>query len=432
MDPAGTQVDTPPHRRGGGRFPWRYMFIFSASTVLAFAILVRTELISDFAYLIEKGRIKAIRESMPTPSEVGGWNAQARSVAAAVTPGVVQIVTEQRVSAEDIHAALRGLLGESPKGSSESPTASPGTDLSGEIGTAGLDSLPRIRTGYGSGFITDAERGYVVTNEHVIEDADAILVFLSDGRRYTATLLGADARADLAVLRIDAPRLHALPLADGEDVEVGDDVMAVGNPFGLDGTFSRGIVSAKERSRIAIHGIEYQGFIQTDAVINPGNSGGPLVNLRGEVVAINTAIATESGHYDGVGFAIPARRIKQLLPALIRGGRPVRGYLGVSIVSVDDFEDRAEKLGWQEYQGVIIDEVLPNSPAARGGLQRDDIVIRIGKEKLRSTADLIDTVSDTEPDHAIELLVWRDRKEQIVQLKVGKQPDEFSTHRLRR
>jgi S1-C subfamily serine protease len=182
--------------------------------------------------------------------------------------------------------------------------------------------------GNGSGVIIDSAEGMILTNHHVVEDSDSIQVRLQDGRRYPAQIVGSDPPTDLAVIRIEADNLACLRLGDSDALEVGDPVMTVGNPFGLQGTVSKGIVSAVNRYTPAGI-ISYEGFIQTDAVINPGNSGGPLVNMRGEIVGINTAIESSTGGFDGVGFAIPSARIKNVLPALVKGER-VRSLMGSS------------------------------------------------------------------------------------------------------
>lgn len=398
--------------------------VFVACTVIAFIILVETNVVRRLAYLVEKGRIEAVRESLPSEDELATMNADARAVAAMVTPAVVQVISKKRYDVSDLLTLHNG-AGVTSNGVGPAPDN---------------EELERLlnrhqgmwaRDGYGSGFIVDAEHGYVVTNDHVIAGADAISVRLADGRLLEAKLLGADPRSDLAVIRIDGGALHELALADDDTVEVGDAVMSVGNPFGLAGSVSQGIVSAKARSSIDINGTEYRGFIQTDAVINPGNSGGPLVNLRGEVVAINTAIATNTGHFDGVGFAIPVRRIRQALPALVRGEEIPRGYLGVSIVNA--FSDEAEEppvIGVMgEIRGVLVREVVPESPAARFGLQAGDIITAIDGKRLRDTADLIDIVGDTTPGTELVLAIERAGKPDTYRVLVGRQPTGFSTRR---
>ena len=413
------------------------ILLFTTSTVVGFIIIVSTDLVSHFSYLMEKGRIEAVRETMPSDKDLDLWNGRARAVASVVSPAVVQIIAERQWEKEDLDQLeiLHKLFSPNDTPSENGDNKADQQENSKNEQQGETDKLQSILKDHpfdlppsmGSGFVVDAENGYIVTNSHVVEDCKAIRAYLADGRRFPATLVGSDPKSDIAVIQIPAENLHELSLADSSQVEVGDDVMAVGNPFGLDGTFSRGIISAKQRSNINIHGVEYKGFLQTDAVINPGNSGGPLVNMRGEVIAMNTAIATESGHYDGVGFAIPTSRIKQVIPALIAGEPVRRGYLGVSIVSAVAFEPLCRELGWKEQHGVIIRKVLPGSPAEEGGLKADDIVIDINGKKLRGTADLIDIVGAVNPEDTIEVSIWRSGLAEKLELKVGKQPKDFST-----
>jgi serine protease Do len=207
-----------------------------------------------------------------------------------------------------------------------------------------------------------------------------------------------DEKTDLAVIRIEAERLHQISLGDSAAGEVGDEVFAVGNPFGLDGSISRGIISAKNRSNVLLRDVEYQGFLQTDAVINPGNSGGPLVNSRGEVIGINTAIATTTGFYDGIGFAIPSNRAAKIIPHLVRGEAVTRGYLGVSMRPIAGVEEQElARLGWSQPHGVIVLGVLADSPACRAGLRREDIMISYNGQLLTSSADLTQVIADTPP-----------------------------------
>ncbi|NOX60233.1 MAG: PDZ domain-containing protein [Planctomycetes bacterium] len=392
--------------------------IFTVSTVLAFLILFKLGVITELAYHVEKGRLIALRESMPSSGDLDPWNNRTRSVAALVAPAVVQIVTERRLS--DIAPIVEDFLG--IDSSIETRREDDDTDQPGES----TNAMQYVRDGYGSGFIVDADAGLVVTNQHVIEGADIVHVYLADGRRVDAVVRGTDRKSDIAVLYISADNLIDLPIGSSESVEVGDDVLAVGNPFGLEGSFSRGIISAKSRSSIPVQGVEYRGFLQTDAVINPGNSGGPLINMRGEVIGINTAIATQSGSYDGVGFAIPSSRIKKLLPILQRGEDVVRGYLGVGIVSVEREPDRAEKLGWDRYIGVIVQRVIPASPAGHADLRADDIIARIDGKAIRSTDDLIERVGETAPGTTIELTVWRDGAELTIKANITSQPTGFT------
>ncbi len=403
----------------------RQVAVFAISTVLAFVVLLKFGVITRLSYHIEKGRLQALRESMPTGGELDPWNNRARNIAELVAPAVVQIVTERKFNQIDI-SNLESITGEHQKPA----------DF---IDSNGLEGHQRLETpdaihdrdlyvqdGYGSGFVVNAELGLVVTNNHVIAGADTIHVYLADGRRVQATVRGADPKSDIAVVAIPPGQLHELPLGCSDSVEVGDDVLAVGNPFGLDGSFSRGIVSAKSRSRIPIEGVEYRGFLQTDAVINPGNSGGPLINMQGEVIGINTAIATESGNYGGVGFAIPSARVRRILPVLERGGKVIRGYLGVSITSVEQKSELAQQLGWDSYLGVIVERIQPNSPAHKYDVRKDDVIIRINGQDVRDTDDLINSVAEITPGTKTRFDLWRDGQEQSLEVIIGQQPAGFT------
>ncbi len=236
----------------------------------------------------------------------------------------------------------------------------------------------------GSGVIVDAEKGFILTNHHVIENADRIRVGLADGRQFDAELIGSDPASDIAVIRIRADDLVALPMADSDRLEVGDFVVAIGNPFGLGQTATSGIVSALGRTGLGIEGFE--DFIQTDASINPGNSGGALVNLRGELVGINTAIIAPGGGNVGIGFAIPINMARTVMEQLIRFGKVRRGQLGVLVQDLTPELARAFRI--RLGRGAIITRVYPGTPAERAGLQTGDVVLRIDGRPVRSAADL--------------------------------------------
>ncbi len=283
----------------------------------------------------------------------------------------------------------------------------------------------RRRFGSGSGVIFDAGDGLILTNNHVVGGTDDIDVKLNDGRVFAAELIGTDPPNDLAVIRIDAPDLQSLPFGDSTQLQIGDPVMSVGNPFGLEGSVGKGIVSATER--YTDDGIiEYEGFIQTDAVINPGNSGGPLVNMRGEIVGIIAAIESNSGGFDGVGYAIPSDKIQRVLPALVRGEEVVRGYLGVSITTARS-SAAARRKGWHEPHGVYISEVLGGSPAEKAGLRSGDIVTSLDGRRLQQMGQLRDVVATTLPGTSIALSLWRDGATVAIDAAVGTQPSNFFT-----
>ncbi len=246
----------------------------------------------------------------------------------------------------------------------------------------------RRSQGLGSGVIIDSKQGYILTNNHVIKDADIIIIRLQDDRQIKAKLVGTDPETDIALLQIEANKLTAIPPADSSQLEVGDFVVAIGNPFGLGQTVTSGIVSALGRSGLGIE--SYEDFIQTDASINPGNSGGALVNLRGELVGINTAIIGPSGGNVGIGFAIPINMAKSIMSQLIQYGEVRRGRLGVG--AQDLTPELAQSFNLGQQQGAIITQVHPNSPAHSAGLKVGDVVTAINGKPLRNTLDLRNVV----------------------------------------
>jgi serine protease Do len=365
-------------------------------------------------YSAEKARLRALRESLQTAPEGMQPLMAARQVVKAVSPAVVSITTERRIGGD-------GSGGASSRGREWWRRL-----LRPDGNTSGLppssDDAITVRTGVGSGFVIDAERGYVLTNHHVVTNADIIGVALADGRRVNAEIVGGDPMSDLAVIRIESDGLFDLTIGDSDRLEVGDDVFAVGNPFGFGGSFSRGIVSAMGRSEVPLGGIRYQRFIQTDAVINPGNSGGPLVDMQGEVVGINTAIATATGRYDGVGFAIPASRIKELLPQLLAGGPIRRGFLGIEMRAIEDVRDKADALGWDRPHGVMVWNVTRGQPAERAGIKRFDILIQYDDQPITTMDDVREAVGRTPPGTEVSTRIWREGREQTVRIEVGQFP----------
>ncbi|HSV30937.1 MAG TPA: Do family serine endopeptidase, partial [Atribacteraceae bacterium] len=259
--------------------------------------------------------------------------------------------------------------------------------------------------GLGSGFIF-REDGYIITNHHVIQDAEEINVTLLDGRLYTGRVIGADPLTDLAVVKIDSDEtLPTVTLGDSDATRVGESVIAIGNPFGLSHSVTTGVLSAKGRPITAGDtGREYENFLQTDAAINPGNSGGPLLNLQGEVIGINTAIIPFA---QGVGFAIPINMAKALLDDLIEVGRVIRAWLGVFIQDVTP--QIAEQFGLEEARGALISDVSPESPAAMAGIQRGDIILRIDDVLIDSVWALQQTIRDHRPGNRVTIELWRDK-----------------------
>ncbi|MHB1844424.1 MAG: Do family serine endopeptidase [Deltaproteobacteria bacterium] len=273
------------------------------------------------------------------------------------------------------------------------------------------------RQSLGSGFFID-ERGYLLTNNHVIEGADVIRIKLADGREFPAKVVGTDPKTDVALVRVSAKGEHDFPylyLGDSDALAVGDWVIAIGNPFGLELSVTHGMVSAKERS---IGAGPYDDFIQSDALINPGNSGGPLFDMNGAVVGINTAITSRG---QGIGFAVPINMAKQLLPQLATG-HIVRGWLGIGIQPLSP--NLAKSFGLESTNGALIADVMRDGPAARGGLKRGDIVVSLDGKSIKTPAELTRAVAALGPGSVASLAVIRDGGRRDVSVKIGRRPEE--------
>ena len=267
----------------------------------------------------------------------------------------------------------------------------------------------------GSGVIVDAERGYVITNNHVIDDADNISVTLSDDRRFDAELVGRDAETDIAVIKIPAHDLTAVPLGNSENLQVGDFVIAIGNPFGLAHTVTSGIVSAVGRSGLGIEG--YEDFIQTDASINPGNSGGALLDLQGNLVGINTAIVGPTGGNVGIGFAIPINMVHGVMDALIAHGKVERGELGILVQDLTP--DVADAMGITARHGALVSQVLKHSAAERAGLKAGDVIVSVDGEPIHDGAALRNKVGLADVGQSVRLEVLRDGKTLVKEVTLS-------------
>lgn len=269
--------------------------------------------------------------------------------------------------------------------------------------------------GLGSGVIIDAKKGYIVTNNHVVDNADEIIVKLTDGREFTAKKLGADEQSDIALLKIEPDALAAMPLANSDELRVGDFVVAIGNPFGLNQTVTSGIVSALGRSGLNIGG--YENFIQTDAAINRGNSGGALVSLRGELVGINTAIFGPNGGNVGIGFAIPSNMMKNLVDQIIEFGEVRRGLLGIMGQDIDS--GLADAMNLAVNQGAFVSEVTEGSAADKGGIQAGDIITEINGRSVVSFQELRAKVASRGAGAKLELTVLRKGKSEKINVVLG-------------
>ncbi len=282
--------------------------------------------------------------------------------------------------------------------------------------------VPRDRreNSLGSGVIVSSD-GYIVTNNHVVTKADEIKVLLSDKREFKGKVVGSDPKSDIAVIKIDGKDLPTVPWGDSDKLEVGEYVLAIGNPFGLNQTVTMGIVSAVGRANVGI--TDYEDFIQTDAAINPGNSGGALVNARGELVGINTAIFSQSGGYMGIGFAAPSNMTRSVMQSLVKTGKVVRGWLGVSIQPITP--ELAKQFSLKETRGALVNEVIPNSPAAAAGLQGGDVITSFDGKSVDSPTTLRNTVAATAIGKTVKLEVLRDKKAITLEVKIVEQPKDI-------
>jgi serine protease Do len=283
------------------------------------------------------------------------------------------------------------------------------------------DESPQQKvTSLGSGVIVSKE-GHIVTNNHVLNGTDDVTVQLSDGRQSKAKIIGTDGRIDLAVLKIDLENLTPLPIGDSDKVRVGQIVMAIGNPFGLDESVSQGIISAKDRRAMNDSQVE---FFQTDTAINPGNSGGPLVNIRGEVIGINTAIYSESGGNQGIGFAIPSNVVRAAMNSIIAKGRVIRGYLGVGIQPVTP--DIAEQFKLNSARGALVTDVTPGSPAEKAGIIRGDVIRKVNGYEVKDTVALVNRIAESDIGSNLTIDLVRDGESKTVMAQVIEQPADLA------
>jgi serine protease Do len=281
------------------------------------------------------------------------------------------------------------------------------------------DQAQQKVTSLGSGVIVSKE-GHIVTNNHVLNGTSDVTVQLNDGREAKAKIVGTDAQIDLAVLKIDLPNLSPLSLGDSDKVKVGQIVMAIGNPFGLEESVSQGIISAKDRRAMNDSQVE---FFQTDTAINPGNSGGPLVNIRGEVIGLNSAIYSESGGNQGIGFAIPSNVVKAAMGSIISKGRVIRGYLGVAIQSVT--KEIAEQFKLDSVRGALVTDVTPGSPAEKAGIIRGDVIRKVNDYDVKDTISLVNRIAEADVGSSLRIDLVRDGAAKSVMAQVAEQPADL-------
>lgn len=286
----------------------------------------------------------------------------------------------------------------------------------------------RKRQGQGSGFIID-KHGYILTNNHVVGDADKITVILHDGREFEAKLIGADDKTDVAVVKVEGDDLPVMTMGDSDKLRIGEWAIAVGNPFGLEATVTTGVISATGR-QVSITEDGYADFIQTDAAINPGNSGGPLLNIDGEAIGINTFILSQSGGYMGIGFAIPINMAKNIKDQLIETGTVTRGFLG--LIPNDVTPEIAKYYKIDEAKGVIISNISKDSAAEKAGLKDDDIVLQVNGEEIKNAMDFRNTIAFMSPGTKITMKILRDHKEMEVTAVLGTKPEGGNTSEFAR
>jgi len=277
------------------------------------------------------------------------------------------------------------------------------------------DDSPQM--GLGSGVIVSPE-GYILTNNHVVEGAQEIEVTLSDSRRTTAKVIGTDPDTDLAVLRITLDRLPVIAMGNSDTVQVGDKVLAIGNPFGVGQTVTGGIISALGRNQLGIN--TFENFIQTDAAINPGNSGGALVDVNGSLLGINTAIYSRSGGNMGIGFAIPVNTARQVLDGLVRNGQVTRGWIGVEPIELNS--DLAETFGIKQTEGVIITGVLQNGPAFKAGLKPGDVLLAVGEKEVRNVSELLTLIAAQTPGTSVKMRIKRRNADMTLEVTPAQRP----------
>jgi serine protease Do len=345
----------------------------AAGALLSLFVISLPDVVSRLTYAVQAGQAFAARDEVAVQNDLSAAFKRAARIA---RPSVVHITS-----------------------TGPSPYEGPGGGESRGVGTG----------------VIVRENGYILTNNHVVAGASDVNVKLSDGRVLGARVMGTDEKTDLAVVKVEATGLVAAQLGDSDRVEIGEWVLAMGNPFGLEHTVTAGIISAKGRANVGI--ADYEDFLQTDAAINPGNSGGPLLNLEGKVIGINTAIASRTGGYMGVGFAIPISMAQVIMDQIIKDGKVVRGYIGAMIQDLPP--EMSRSFEFEGTEGALVNRVVAGGPAARAGLRDGDIVLEVNGRKVSSSSQLRNTVAAIAPGTRIPLKVFRQGKELTVDVAIG-------------
>jgi len=398
----------------------RRLVVWSVFAVLmAGAIFAGPKLISQIAFAISQAQMQAERQKLAELAAGDIMSPLYRQVAKVVSPAVVEIHVERTVSVANPMEQFMRQFGEEGNPFMPRRPALPN-----------MPNLPRsqeVQRGLGSGVVVDVKNGYVLTNHHVVAGADTVEVVTADRRTFTAEWIRNDPLSDIAVIKLhNADGLIEAPLGDSDKMAVGDIVMAIGSPRGLPQTVTQGIISAlgrSESSMAASGGAMYQDFIQTDAAINRGNSGGPLVNMRGEVIGINTAIISPIGAFEGTGLAIPSNMVKKILTQLVEKGKVTRGFLGVQMQEVTPRLAKSFEL--PTTHGALVSRVINDTPASRAGLKDGDFIVAVNGEAITDPNALRNRIAATPPGTTVEFDIYRDGKKQTVSVTVAEQPANF-------
>jgi len=383
---------------------------------IAIGCFVGPAVVEQVGYALAAGENRAARENLAKLSGADRTSELFRAVAKAVKPAVVVVHVKKRVElrggghSREMEEFMRRFFGRSPHGR-PLPRQEPDETPKREYFTRGV----------GSGVIIDAKKGYVMTNWHVVHAADDVSVVLFDGRKLDAEWVRSDYQTDVAVIKIKPERLIGAPLGNSDDIEVGDRVLAIGSPEGLPQTVTAGIISAKGRTT-GRRG--YENFLQTDAAINHGNSGGPLVNMKGQVIGINTAIISRTGVNEGIGLSIPSNMVRNIMKQLVDTGQVVRGYLGVSIQDVD--EKLAKSFELPDTNGVLVSGVAAGGPAKKAGIEAGDFIVSVDGKKTKSVNELRNRVAVLSPGKSVKLKLYRDGKPKGVSVTIVKQPKDMA------
>ena len=385
------------------------LFNWLVVVIVVIAILIYVPYFAErIGYKKTSGEVSAYEDLLASVKKGDTLSPLFHAVSKTVMPAVVVVQVSERVeyqpeTSPDMNNFLRWFFGQPGSSEQATPQAPP---------------KYLYKRGLGSGIIVDADKGYILTNWHVVHGADTVIVTLADGRNYKTQWVRTDSRSDLAVIKIDAPDLISVPLGNSDKIQVGDWVLAVGAPEGLPHTVTAGIISAKGRTTSDGR----QTFLQTDAAINPGNSGGPLANMLGEVIGVNTAIVSPVRANAGIGLVIPSNTAKIVMNQLIEKGKVTRGYLGIEISDVNDQIVKSLKL--PDSKGALVVKVTAGSPAEKAGLMSNDFIVSINGKETPNSFELLNEVTSLEPGQNATIEIYRKGKKMTITARIGSLPEQ--------